>query len=178
MITKLPPTIFFFFWGGGEGVTFCEKLFITWYVYFTWSPTSKVTIFFIIFCTKLICVLDLTSTDFIFIVVWRVWWLYILTISTNLLISSFLDIEVTYCQILFFKLLINRSWKQIFLHYVLNAFLDRYFVTMISLTYCKIHYFYQPIFFFWFVTHLNVLKSISNYNAFFSFKGTSLEYLL
>ena len=95
--------------------------------------------------------------------VWRVWWLYILTISTNLLISSFLDIEVIYCQFFFFKLLIN----QIFLHYVLNAFLYRYFATMISLTYCKIHYFYQPIFFFWFVTDINVLKSISNYIAFF-----------
>ena len=55
-----------------------------------------------------IYVLSLTSTGFMLIVLWYVL-LYSFTISSNLLIYTFFYIEVTYFQILVFKVLINFS---------------------------------------------------------------------
>ena len=55
-----------------------------------------------------IYVFDFTSTGFILIALWY-FLLYLLTISANLSIYTFYDIEVIYLQILFFTVLTNLS---------------------------------------------------------------------
>ena len=51
---------------------------------------------------------DFTSTGFILIALWYVL-LYLLTLSSNLLICTYFDFEAIYLEILFFKVLINLS---------------------------------------------------------------------
>ena len=65
------------------------------------------------------------------------------------LIYTFFDTEVMYLYFFFYKALTTFSEKrQNFPHYVLNAFLHSYLLTMKSLIYCKIKFFYPPIFCF------------------------------
>ena len=86
-------------------VTFCKNVFIFWY-------SKNITNFkFKIFISLLesICILDVTRIGVILILLWYVL-LYLLTISSNLSINTFFDIEVKiYLYILFFQVLMNIS---------------------------------------------------------------------
>ena len=79
---------------------------------------------------------DLLSTGFVLIGLWYVL-LYLLTISSNLSIYTFCDMEDI--KILwYFMVLKNQSAATYFSYYVLNACLYHYLATMISLSYCRI----------------------------------------
>ena len=74
----------------------------------TWLPTLNLESFLITSLIESFYALSLTLTGFILLVLWHVL-LYSSTISYNLLIYTFFDIEVMYMWILAFKVLINLS---------------------------------------------------------------------
>ena len=72
----------------------------------TWSQTWNLESWSLTYLPKSIYLISLTSISFILIVLWYVL-LYLLTISSNLLIYKFFDAEVMYFYISVFKVLIN-----------------------------------------------------------------------
>ena len=117
-----------------EAKPFGKTTFIFWYS--NMITNLKFRIFFITY------ILSKSVYMFVFttlIVLWYVL-LYLLTMWTNLSICTFL-IQTSYaCKFWMFQ----QQW--IFLHYVLNAFLYHYLVTMISLIYWKMCCLYLPRF--------------------------------
>ena len=165
MITWLWNSIFNFF-NNKNFFTPIRKVtnFAIMFLYFdilAWLPTSNLGSLSLSSTPKSIYVLDFTWIGFILVVLCVLWY-SLLTILPNLSIYTFCDIEVIYLWILLFKVLINLSAKQIFLHNVLHAYLYRYPATMISLIHCKTHYIYP--YFAWSAT-----IGISNWNSFFIF---------
>ena len=92
--------------------------------------------------SKVMYVLILTSVCFIFIFYGMCYCIYE-QLSSNLLIYTIFYIAVTYLQILFSELLTNLL--------ATTDFPSLCVITIISLIYCAIHYFYLPIFHLFYV---------------------------
>ena len=104
---------------------------------------------------------------------------YLLTVSSDLSIDVFFDIEVMYLKILFIKVLIHLSATTDFLlRYVLNTFLYYYLATTISLIYYKIPL-YTLILFALELDSFNIFwRALVIVLLFLSFIGITHAYLL
>ena len=146
-------------------LTFCKKIFLCFNI-LTWSPSLNLGYFSLFSLSKSMYVLDLTSGGFISIVLWYLLF-YLLTISANLLIYTFFNVEVICLQILFFKVLINLSETTDFpLHFYIIILQQWFHWYNVKLTLFFYPYFVR--FAAWLIQ--NLLVSINNCDAFFVFQ--------
>ena len=104
-------------------IAFCKNVYIFWYS--NDITNFKFRIVIINFFTRVNIYVWFRSRGFTFLALWYVL-LYLFTMSLNISINTFFDIEAMYFYILFFKVLINLSattnFSSLFVEYISIAF--------------------------------------------------------